>query len=83
MARFSFIKENKKNPNPSYTPPASILKDDSMLKFDYVFTEGFNPRSEYEVKKKIISEFEKLRSDKPGSINTISIDYAIEIVNMS
>lgn len=37
--------------------------------------------NEYELKKKIVSKLEKLKSDSAGSTNTISIDYAIEIVN--
>ena len=37
--------------------------------------------SEYKTKQKIIKEFEKLKSNKPGHINTISIDHAIDIVN--
>ena len=37
--------------------------------------------TEYKVKQKIIKEFEKLKSNKPGHINTISIDQAIDIIN--
>lgn len=73
--------ENKKKPNPNYIPPASVLTKDPILKFEYVFTNGSSPRNEYEIKRDIVSELEKLKSESPGSVNTISIDYAISIVN--
>lgn len=58
-------------------------KKEPFLRLEYLYTDDSRPRNEYEIKKKIITEFEKLRSDSPGSINTINIDYAIEIVNRS
>ena len=73
--------KSKKNPNPNYIPPASVLTKDPILKFEYVFTNGLSQRNEYEIKRDIVSELEKLKSESPGSVNTISIDYAISIVN--
>ena len=73
--------KNKKKPNPNYIPPASILTKDPILKSECVFTNGSSPRNEYEIKRDIVSELEKLKSESPGSVNTISIDYAISIVN--
>lgn len=58
-----------------------MKNNEPILQLECVFTNDSRPRSEYEVKKKIVSELEKLKSDKPGSTNTISIDYAIKIVN--
>lgn len=52
-----------------------------MLTIDYVSFDGSQPRNEFEIKKKIISEFEALKSDKAGHINTINIDHAIDIVS--
>ena len=73
--------KSKKNPNPNYISPASVLTKDPILKFEYVFTNGSSQRNEYEIKRDIVSELEKLKSESPGSVNTISIDYAISIVN--
>ena len=52
----------------------------SILKLDYVSFDGNRPRNEFEIKEKIISEFQKLKSEKLGHINTINIDYAIDII---
>ena len=76
-------RENKKSPNPNYIPPSSVSTKDPILKFECAFVDGSRPRSEYEIKRNIVSELEKLKSDSAGSINTISIDYAISIVNMA
>lgn len=60
----------------------NFMKNNKLiLQLEYVFTNDSRSRSEYEIKRKIVSELEKLKSDRQGSINTISIDYAIEIVN--
>lgn len=75
------LRENKKSPNPNYIPPASVLSKDPILKFECAFIDGSRPRNEHEIKRNIVSEFEKLKSDSPGSTNTISIDCAISIVN--
>ena len=47
---------------------------------DYVSFDGSSPRNEFEIKKKIAEELQKFKSDKPGCINSISIDQAINIV---
>jgi hypothetical protein len=52
-----------------------------ILTLDYVSCEGSQLRNEFEIKEKIISELQALKSDKAGYINTINIDYAIDIVN--
>lgn len=76
-------RESKKNPNPNYIPPVSVSTKDPILKLECAFTNGSRLRSEYEIKREIVSELEKLKSDSAGSTNTISIDYAISIVNMA
>lgn len=53
----------------------------NLLVDEPIYLDSLNAKNEYEIKKKIVSELEKLKSDKPGSTNTISIDYAIKIVN--
>ena len=58
-----------------------LLNKQPMLTIDYVSFDGSQPRNEFEIKKKIISEFEALKSDKAGHINTINIDHAIDIVS--
>lgn len=58
-----------------------MLKKKLTLALDYVSCDGSQPRNEFEIKKKIISELQALKSDKAGHINTINIDYAIDIVN--
>ena len=52
-----------------------------MLTIEYASCNGCQPRNEFEIKKKIISELKALKSDKPGHINTINIDRAIDIVS--
>lgn len=52
-----------------------------ILNNEPIYIDNLNARSEYEVKKKIVSELEQLKDDRAGSTNTISIDYAIKIVN--
>lgn len=47
---------------------------------DSVSFNGSSPRNEFEIKNKIVDELQKLKSDKPGYINTIGIDRAIDIV---
>lgn len=59
----------------------NILKKQPILTVDYVSCDGSQPRNEFEIKKKIISELQALKSDRAGHINTINIDYAIDIVN--
>lgn len=57
-----------------------IFDKKPFITFDYVSIDGSKPRFEYEIKEKIISELQKLKSDKPGSTNSISINRAIQIV---
>lgn len=59
----------------------NILKKQPILTVDYATCDGSQPRNEFEIKKKIISELRALKSDRAGHINTINIDYAIDIVN--
>lgn len=54
--------------NAPFREPITIQANDS------------HDRTEFGVKRKIIDEFEKLKSNKPNHINTISIDRAIDIV---
>lgn len=51
-----------------------------VLTVEYVSFDGSVLRNEFEIKKKIISELKALKSDRAGHINTINIDYAIDIV---
>lgn len=74
-------RESKKNPNPNYIPLASVSTKAPILTLEYAFTNCSKSRSEYEIKRDIVYELESLKSDSPGSTNTISIDYAISIVN--
>ena len=55
---------------------------DSIPKFKVNFAsfDCSKPRDEFEIKQKIVEELRELRSDKPGRINSISIDRAIDIV---
>lgn len=59
----------------------NLLKKKPILTVEYVSFDGSMPRNEFEIKKKIISELRSLKSDRAGHINTINIDYAIDIVN--
>lgn len=58
----------------------NILDKESFLIVEYASCDGSQPRNEFEIKKEIISELRKLKSDKPWSTNSISIDQAISIV---
>lgn len=58
-----------------------FIKEEHILTLDYVSCDGSQPRNEFEIKKKIVSELQALKSDIAGHINTINIDYAIDIVN--
>ena len=59
----------------------NLLNKKPLLTLDYVSCDGSQPRNEFEIKKKIISELQALKSDRAGHINTINIDFAIDIVN--
>ena len=52
----------------------------TILQLDYISDDGSKIRNEFEIKEKIISELQKLKSDKLSHINSINIDYAIDIV---
>lgn len=59
-----------------------IKKEDIFdLNIAYASFDGSKPRNEFEIKEKIISELSKLKSDRLGHTNSISIDHAIDIVH--
>ena len=58
-----------------------IKKKKPIFTVKYASFDGSKPRNEFEIKKKIVSELQALKSDRAGHINTINIDYAIDIVD--
>jgi len=61
----------------------NVFDKKPFMKFDYASVDGSSLRNEYEIKEKIISELQKLKSDKPWNTNSINIDGAIQIVKES
>ena len=51
-----------------------------LFTVEYMSCDGSKLRNEFEIKDRIISELNSLKSNKAGYINTINIDRAIDIV---